>query len=216
MRKVLVVALIVGAVSYMCSYCTVVGYMDKNIYASEIPEEIVKGEPEPIKLEFDPEMNYGELMICAASIGDIEQGREYERLRELKKKHFGIKDNFTFDNLYLLAKIVEAEAGSTWITDEHKQLVASVVLNRVNSPRFPNTIEEVVYAPGQYSLAGTERFETLVPTYESVRNAAFVLLNGSVAPETVVFQANFPQGTGVYKTFTPEKLGTTYFCHMEE
>ena len=216
MRKVIVVALIVAAVSYMCSYCTVVGYMDKNIYASEIPEDIINVEPEQIKLEFDPNINYGELMICAASTGDIEQGREYERLRELKKKHFGIKDNFTFDNLYLLAKIVEAEAGSSWITDEHKQLVASVVLNRVNSSRFPNTIKEVVYAPGQYSLAGTERFETLVPSYISTKNAAYVLLNGSIAPKTVVFQANFPQGTGVYKTFTPEKLGTTYFCHLAD
>ena len=215
MKKVLVVALIVAAISYLFSYCIVVGQIGENIYAQEITEEVIPTAYVEEELEFNPEINYGELMIYAASMGQIERGKEFERLRNLKKEHYGITDDFTFDNLYLLAKIVEVEAGSTWITDEHKQLVASVVVNRVNSSRFPNTIRDVIYAPGQYSLVGTEYFENLVPTYISVLNAAHVLARGSIAPENVVFQANFPQGTGVYKTFAPEKLGTTYFCYGE-
>lgn len=48
-----------------------------------------------------------------------------------------------YEELEILHKIVEAEAGSEDITG--KMLVANVILNRVNSSRFPDTISEVVY-----------------------------------------------------------------------
>lgn len=167
--------------------------------------------------EFNINVDYAELMVRAAADGDIALGKEYERLRELKKTYLNIKDDVTFDDLYLLSKIVEAEAGSYWITDEHKQLVASVVINRVNSSEFPNTIYEVIYQKNgafkQYAPAGTEYFEKLVPSESSVRNALTVLQHGSIAPQDVVFQANFKQGSGVYKVFKPDKLKCTYFCY---
>ena len=47
------------------------------------------------------------------------------------------------DDLNILLRIVEAEAGGE---DENgKLLVANVVLNRVKSPLFPDTVREVVY-----------------------------------------------------------------------
>ena len=52
--------------------------------------------------------------------------------------------------LELLAMLVRAEAGSQCA--EGKQAVAGVVLNRVDDPRFPNTITEVIYAPKQFSV----------------------------------------------------------------
>ncbi|WP_226669810.1 cell wall hydrolase [Metabacillus litoralis] len=48
----------------------------------------------------------------------------------------------------LLARIVRAEAQSEPF--EGKVAVASVVLNRVESPKFPNTIKEVIYQRGQF------------------------------------------------------------------
>lgn len=168
---------------------------------------------EEIVYEFDPDADYVALMIEAAVSGDITLGNEYERLHKLQSAHFGINNPLNFDDLYLLAKIVEVEAGSSWITDEHKQMVASVVVNRVNSPEFPDTMYDVVYQRRQYAAAGTKYFEELIPSESSVRNALYVLQNGSIAPETVVFQAEFKQGSSVYKTYNPEKLGTTYFCH---
>lgn len=168
---------------------------------------------EEIVYEFDPDADYVELMVEAAVCGDTALGNEYERLHKLQSAHFGINNPFDFDDLYLLAKVVEVEAGSSWITDEHKQMVASVVVNRVNSPEFPDTMYDVVYQRRQYAAAGTKYFEKLIPSESSVRNALYVLQNGSIAPETVVFQAEFKQGSSVYKTYNPEKLGVTYFCH---
>ena len=51
--------------------------------------------------------------------------------------------------LELLACLVYAEAG---IEDLHgKRLVVDVVLNRVDSDRFPNTITDVIYEKNQFS-----------------------------------------------------------------
>ena len=51
--------------------------------------------------------------------------------------------------LELLAQVVEAEAGNQDMTG--KRLVVDVVLNRVDSPLFPDTITEVLEQPGQFT-----------------------------------------------------------------
>lgn len=50
----------------------------------------------------------------------------------------------------LLYSLVQAEAGNQDL--DGCRLVADVVLNRIDSEKFPNTMEEVVYAPGQFSV----------------------------------------------------------------
>ena len=52
--------------------------------------------------------------------------------------------------LELLAMLVRAESGNQ--PSEGKQAVAGVVLNRVDDPRFPNTITEVIYQKNQFSV----------------------------------------------------------------
>ena len=60
-----------------------------------------------------------------------------------------IKEMDYWGELELLAAVVEAEAGSQDMTG--KRLVVDVVLNRVDSPLFPDTITEVLEQPGQFS-----------------------------------------------------------------
>ncbi|MEH7111308.1 cell wall hydrolase [Neobacillus niacini] len=48
----------------------------------------------------------------------------------------------------LLARLVRAEAQTESL--EGKIAVACVVLNRIESPQFPDTLKEVIYAPGQF------------------------------------------------------------------
>lgn len=63
---------------------------------------------------------------------------------------------------YLLAKIAMAEAESE--DTEGKALVMLVVLNRVwDDEKFPNTIEEVIYQPGQFSPISNGRFDEVEP-----------------------------------------------------
>lgn len=49
----------------------------------------------------------------------------------------------------VLERIVEAEAGNQTIAG--RQMVANVIINRVRSPRFPNSVEKVVFAHRQFS-----------------------------------------------------------------
>ena len=53
------------------------------------------------------------------------------------------------NELVIFAAILECEAGST----DYNALLAvgTVIMNRVESPRYPNTIREVVYQSGQFS-----------------------------------------------------------------
>lgn len=118
--------------------------------------------------------------------------------------------NYTEQELDMLSRIIYAEAGSDCISDEHQQLVGMVVINRINDPRFPNTMEEVIMAKGQYDCVRNESYYQQ-PSKRAIENAKKVL-NGEVeAPPDMVYQAEFPQGYKVYKTFdTP--WSTTYFC----
>lgn len=50
--------------------------------------------------------------------------------------------------MYVLAQLVHAEAGNQSL--EGKRLVADVVLNRVHSDDFPDTIEGVIHQNGQF------------------------------------------------------------------
>ena len=61
-----------------------------------------------------------------------------------------IAEEIYYDELELLAQLVEAEAGNQPF--EGKCLVADVILNRVESEDFPNTITEVIFQEGQFSV----------------------------------------------------------------
>lgn len=54
------------------------------------------------------------------------------------------------NNKYLLYSLVQAEAGNQDL--DGCRLVADVVLNRIDSDSFPNELEDVIYAPGQFSV----------------------------------------------------------------
>ena len=52
-------------------------------------------------------------------------------------------------------RLIYAEGGCTWIPDWVQRMVGSVVLNRVESEYYPDTIREVIYQPGQYAPTWT-------------------------------------------------------------
>lgn len=107
--------------------------------------------------------------------------------------------------VYMLAHLIGGEAGADWCTDELQLAVGSVVLNRIASDRFPNTMEEVIFQKGQYSVTWNGAYEN-EPTERTVANAKYLLLNGPTIPEDVLFQANFKQGKH-YKTIQGVHFG---------
>lgn len=114
---------------------------------------------------------------------------------------------YSDEDFWYLSHVIQAESG--YCSTEMMEGVGSVVINRVNDDRFPDTIREVIEQPGQYSTLGW--LESQVPTDEVLEVTEDLLLNGSKFPEDVVWQANFPQGTSVYKTISTS-YSTMYFC----
>lgn len=117
---------------------------------------------------------------------------------------------YTEEELDMLSRVIHGEAGSDCISDEHQQLVGAVVMNRIKDPRFPNTMEEVIMAEGQYDCVKRGTYYEQ-PSERTIENAKKVLNGEVVVPPDLVFQANFKQGYEVYKIFdTP--YSRTYFC----
>lgn len=151
-------------------------------------------------------------MIQAATQGNYEWGEAAEQARNEKIDSEGLDyGKISFDELYRLARQVYIEAGCSWISDEHQRMVATVVMNRVESDLFPDTVYGVLTQRGQYA------YRNLNPDERAVRNALVVLEGHRALPSGVVYQSNFPQGSGVYLSIYDRHLGTTtYFCWRVE
>ena len=110
------------------------------------------------------------------------------------------------ENLDIVAKVIDNEATPLWCDWEHSVAVGAVVVNRVNSSYFPNSVKEVVNAPGQYLPAYTRNFEK---TSRLSYLAAKAALDGNhEVPSNAYWQDNKRQGIYTWKEFV---LDTGYF-----
>ncbi len=114
-----------------------------------------------------------------------------------------------YDSLELLALCVEAEAGDQGLYG--KKLVADVVLNRVESPDFPDNITDVILQCGtngvyQFSVVGDGRIYAVEPTEETFQ-AVREELESRTNREILFFTA---EGFSPYGSAW-EKVGDHYF-----
>ena len=169
---------------------------------------------QPAAADFVPETDYMAEMMDAAQQGDLAAGQTAEARRAEKIAALGLDyPEVRFEELYLLSKIIYAEAGSAWLPMDWKMAVGEVVLNRVASPEFPDTLREVLEQPGQYYGKNSSYFERLKPSAECVEAALRLLEGARVLGEPgVVFQSNFRLGSGVYLELHDRYLGSTYLC----
>ncbi|MGN1235118.1 MAG: spore cortex-lytic enzyme [Christensenellaceae bacterium] len=86
----------------------------------------------------------------------------------------GGSSDYTSNDLYLLAKVIHAEARGEVYTG--KVAVGAVVLNRVRSSAFPNTIAGVIYQKNAFTAVSDGQIN-LEPD-QSAMNAARDALNG--------------------------------------
>lgn len=91
----------------------------------------------------------------------------------------------------LLAALIYCEAGGE--SHEAQLAVGSVVINRVNSSYFPNTITGVIYQNGQFSPAASGKLALVLEnnlTTTSCKNAAAAVLAGNVTGDWLYFCFN--------------------------
>ncbi|MGN0969259.1 MAG: cell wall hydrolase [Evtepia sp.] len=132
---------------------------------------------------------------------------------------------YTYEDIRILATTVYYEAGST--TEQLRQYVAQVALNRVADSRFPNTVKGVITQPGQYNTkyAAMETAQAIknkdaangTYNWETCKNSVKQAMMGKVdMPSNVLYQANFSQGKGLWKSVYFNSgyfASTSYFCY---
>ena len=104
-------------------------------------------------------------------------------------------------DLFNIAHLMMGEAGYTDSTE--RRLTASVLLNRVDSDKFPNSIGECLYQAGQYSTVRDGGPFWQEPTADCWKDAEELLTHWYATgdtdlPEDVLYQSLFPQGSGTY------------------
>lgn len=109
-------------------------------------------------------------------------------------------------DLELLARAIYAEAGGDDCSDETRIMVGNVILNRMNDPRYPDTMEEVLTQPLQYNTfdktgvvwkdraSDPDERDAVERAYQCAER---VLLGEKLLPDDVIFQSEYIQGTEI-------------------
>lgn len=111
----------------------------------------------------------------------------------------------------LLAKVVRAESGNQ--DSKGKRLVVDVILNRVDSDKFPNTVKEVIYAKNQFSTVTDGSLLKAAYTVDNTDyEAVYSELNTRIDTEIMFFTA----GRYNYSGVSAYKYGDHYFSILKD
>ena len=83
---------------------------------------------------------------CSVSLNVIDSGPYVVSVNTIEAPLFY---PYTEEEVTMIAAIIQCEAGNQ--SDDGQRYVADSILNRVDSPWFPNTVLEVINQPGQYA-----------------------------------------------------------------
>ena len=209
-EKILNVASLISAIGITCAAVMLSNdaqVSNQNLFISNHSEAQQAQKAEIVKT--DVSLDFSAIPIVFHT-SQNKVSNKVQRSVAYEQRSTNPEPNYTEKELDMLSRIIYAEAGSDCITDEHQQLVGMVVINRINDPRFPDTMEEVIMAKGQYDCVRNGSYYKK-PSERAIENAKKVLCGEVDAPPNMVYQAEFPQGYEIYKTFdTP--WSTTYFC----
>ena len=94
----------------------------------------------------------------------MEQIRAAEEAAEAARKKAELKKQYeavsaSGNEVQLLGALIQLESGNQ--PYEGQLAVGAVVMNRVRSGRYPNTIADVIFAPGQFPYASTRVYDVM-------------------------------------------------------
>lgn len=163
---------------------------DETLVPEEPKAEVPAVEPEKIKAQ---EVKKVETKKDAEKKKEAKkEEKKKEKKAEDKKKNNAFGITMTEKDLNNLYRLVQSEVG--YMNEKSKMLVASVVLNRVNHKKFPNTVSEVVLQKigrvYQFSpVAPGKRFWTCTVSKETKAAVDKVLKNGDYSKGALYFVA---------------------------
>lgn len=144
---------------------------------------------------------------------------ENEKLKVNTSKAVVLPTNtYTDKEVLLLAKCVEAEAGKN--NAQSQRYITQVILNRVHSDKFPNTISDVIYQKvkgvPQFSVAWNGMMNREVEP-ETLSNVKDVLDNGTDLPKYVFyFYSDSVTGNWVNTLNIHDSVEGTVFAYLSK
>ena len=122
-----------------------------------------------------------------------------DRWQDVRFDYASMEDIF-YDMTYPLAKIIYAEGGGQ--SDECQQYIGYVVINRIESKYYPNTLKRVFFSGG-YAPESQEKYRNGECSDRAIENAKIVVNNYyndtmPVSP-ALVYQSKFSQGVNQFK-----------------
>ena len=149
---------------------------------------------------------------------EIQKEQKQEEHSEIEKNTFvSLYDQLTSKEIELIELTVQHEVGS--FSKEYRRLVAGIIRNRLESPIFPNTISEVLLAPGQFTDGHYEGVIVDEQTKEAVKevfsaetsiHSAIAYYNPALsAPSSIKWFEESGDVTYLF-SYAEDNWGTTY------
>lgn len=200
---------------------------DKSVTASEaVKEPVLQEEVEELTIETVEKTVIKDVRFVASR-------RELpyyvvENLAEDKSDTETEKINATDDDVMFLSRLITAEVGMFYTTLSYEEAVEAAILtggvvrNRMDIKQL--SLQEIVYAPGQYADPTLEKIEAEVDPNlwdnsiiliaraileHNEKEISIELIGESIEiPKNLYYQSQQPLGTGTYR-----EIGNEYFCY---
>lgn len=118
-------------------------------------------------------------------------------------------EEITVEEFDMISKVIMAEAeGEAW---EAQWFIACVILNRVESDLFPDTIEEVIFQENQFSCVWNGRYDRVIPNDSCMEALQYALDTERIQEDVYYFTSNgYLSGTEPYG-----KIDDMYFSRQK-
>ena len=135
----------------------------KNWVKLSITDDSLQGyvKTEYVKLT----LNFKEAISIEEEIARFKAKKSTSSNSSSNKQKASSSSNINSDSVKLLACLIQAEAGNQ--SYEGKLAVANVVLNRVRSSKYPNSIHDVIYQKGQFGVSTSGSLSKQLNQYSS-------------------------------------------------
>ncbi|WP_243290258.1 spore cortex-lytic enzyme [Bacillus sp. FJAT-47783] len=175
----------------------------KRAKAPKQTEQTDKQDPKPKKQQQDPQPKKQK-----------QQPKKQQQQTANEKKSqptaVNMPSGFSQNDLQLMANAVYGEArGEPYIG---QVAVAAVILNRIESPSFPNTVSGVIFEPGAFTAVADGQI-WLTPN-ETAKKAVLDAMNGWDPTENAMYYFNPNTATSAWIWTRPQikQIGKHIFC----
>ncbi len=147
------------------------------------------------------------LLLCLWYQPLMCQAEEQETISVYTSDSF---ETITLEEFDMISKIIMAEAeGEEW---EAQWYIACVILNRVESDLFPDSVEEVIFQEKQFSCVWNGRYDRVIPN-DSCMEALQYALDMERIPEDIYYftSTDYLPGTEPYM-----QVDDMYFSRQKE